>query len=365
MIAGTLAWLAGMVALQFAAELPSQLWLWLSPLVAIGILVAAPFRWLAIALLGAHWTLSIALPDHLETEDLTVVGKVVGVPEHTSGRLRFLYHVEQLHHEGTRYPSPGVIRLSWYGKREPLAARQEWQLVVRLKAPRGFSNPGGFDYEGWLYRSEIRATGYVRNHPDNQRLDSQNWLPHVDTLRESLIERQRAALKENPFAGLIRALTLGDRSGVTSLQWQVLRQTGTSHLLAISGLHIGILAGLAFVVARVTWSCFPALLLRIPAQRVAGGAALVSSIAYAGLAGFSLPTQRALIMVAVFMLGTVFHRTQRPARSFAIALLLVTAYDPKAVLSPGFWLSFGAVAILLLSGGGSCRDGGDGSASSG
>ncbi len=354
MIAGTLAWVGGMVALQLSSELPSLQWVWLSPLLLLGLRTSVPLRLPAIALLGAlwalvdaHWVLNDSLPLHLETDDLTIVGRVVDLPQHTSGRLRFLYRVEELQHNGISYPSPGLIRLSWYGGHEVPAARQRWQLTVRLKASRGFSNPGGFDYEAWLYRNEIRATGYVRNHPGNRRLEDQEWMPHVDTVRESLVGKQDAALRGNEFKGLIRALTLGDRSGVSNDQWRILRQTGTSHLLAISGLHIGILAALAFLVVRMFWSAVPALSLRIPALRAASGAALVAATGYAALAGFSLPTQRALIMVAVFMLGAILQRTQRPVRSFVIALLLVSAYDPKAVLSPGFWLSFGAVAIIL------------------
>lgn len=353
MIAGTLAWMAGLISLQFFSELPSLLWLWLSPITLLSLRFTG-FRPAALFLLGMAWalidaygTLDETLPLYLENQDVRVVGTLEDLPEDNGERLRFLYRIESLEADGRSYPAPGLVRLSWYGAHRELSSGERWQLLVRLKSPRGFSNPGGFDYEGWLYRNAIRATGYVRSHPENQRLEPSSRVPKVDTIREALRDRQQSALQGNPFSGLIRAVTLGDRSAVSDGQWQVLRRTGTTHLLAISGLHIGLLAGMAFVIVRVAWSALPGLTQRIAATRAAGCIALLVATAYAALAGFSLPTQRALIMVWVFMLGLILARTQRPLRSLVIALGVVTLYDPKSVLSPGFWLSFGAVAIIL------------------
>ena len=354
MIAGTLAWIAGVIGLQLYPELPSLHWLWLTPLPLVALRTSGVFRLPAIVVLGAlwslldaHWTLDDCLPAHLENTNIVVVGTVKGLPERDGTRLRFLFRVEELKHGGISYPAPGLVRLSWYKPTADLAPQEQWQLRVRLKLPRGFSNPGGFDYEGWLYRHRIRATGYVRADAINHRLPDTGWSPSIDRLRLSVVKAQREALSSHAFGGLVRALTVGDRSAVSPEQWQLLRKTGTTHLLAISGLHVGIFAGLAFLLTRVMWASWPALGHRVASPRAAACVALLAAMSYAALAGFSLPTQRALIMVAVFMLGLFLRRVQRPLHSFAIALFIVSALDPKATLSPGFWLSFGAVAVIL------------------
>ena len=147
--------------------------------------------------------------------------------------------------------------------------------------------------------------------------------------------------------GLVQALSLGERSAIPPDQWEVLTRTGTNHLVAISGLHVGLVAGFAFLVTRRLWTWSPRLTLALAAPRAATVAALGAALGYSALAGFSISTQRSLIMLAVLLGALYWGRTARPFAALILALGLVLALDPQALLSYGFWLSFGAVAALL------------------
>lgn len=355
MIAGTLAWLAGIVTLQLQPVLPAVSWCYLLPVSLLLAWRCRVCRWPAAALAGflwallqAHGTLDRELPVALEGVDLQVTGQVIGIPEREADRLRFRFEVRRLTVQGREHPAPGLVRLTWYRDPAPIKSGEHWRLTVRMKQPRGFSNPGGFDYEGWLYREGIRATGYVRPSPANGRVDSAEPAPvTVDRLRADGMGKIHQHLQGASLQGLLTALALGHRGAISHDQWEVLRRTGTSHLMAISGLHVGLVAGMIFALIRHLWSWWPAAALRLAAPRAAGCAAMLGALAYAALAGFSIPTQRALIMVAVVMGAVVLARALRPARTLFIALVLVLAWDSSAVLSVGFWLSFAAVGVIL------------------
>lgn len=355
MIAGTLAWLAGIVALQLQQDLPGFHLLWLVPAVALLAWRYRCWRWIAFGVAGflwalfqAHWVLDRELAAPLEGRDVIVTGRVVGIPEVDAERLRFRFAIQGLVHQGREYASPGLVRLNWYRDYPQLTSGESWRLVVRLKRPRGFSNPGGFDYEGWLYREGIRATGYVRAGGLNQRLSGANALHgSVDRLRAAGIDKIHGYLRDSEFHGLVTTLVFGHRDAIHASQWEVLRRTGTSHLIAISGLHIGLVAGMIFKLVRHIWTLWPAIALWVAAPRAAGVAAVTGALGYAALAGFSIPTQRALIMVVVAMGAVIAARALRPVRTLFLALFLLLVWDPAAVLSPGFWLSFGAVGVIL------------------
>ncbi|MEJ2346949.1 MAG: DNA internalization-related competence protein ComEC/Rec2 [Gammaproteobacteria bacterium] len=359
---GIIAFLLGVCVLQRLTVLPSSHWCWLAP----GLLAAAwrwpPLRPPAMAGVGFLWALLQAsmalqhvLPPAWEGVDLEAVGRIASVPRDDVRRLRFVLRVDRLRHAGHTIPGPRRLRLSWYGRAPRLQAGDRWRLTVRLKRPSGLMNPGTFDYERWLFQHRIDATGYVRDGASNRRLAS-GW--SLDRVRQRLVERLRRALGRDRNLGVITALAVGERDGISPAQWDLLNATGTSHLLAISGLHIGLVAGLAFVLMRWLWSRSLRLTLRLPAPKAAALAGLAAAAAYAALAGFSVPTQRALIMVAVAFGGLLLGRCRRPADSLAVALLLVLLWDPLAVLAAGFWLSFTAVAVILY--GMSARVGGSG-----
>ncbi len=239
-------------------------------------------------------------------------------------------------------PVPRRLRLSWYGG--PLVhAGEIWRLTVRLKSPRGFHNPGGFDYERWLFAHGIGATGYVRRSDGNRLLEPPRG---IDALRGRLAAAIARSLGDSSLSGLVRALALGARDGISPGQWQVLRRTGTAHLVAISGLHIGLVAGLLLWTGRRLWLRFGTW--RIDAGTVGAASALLGAVGYAALAGFSLPTQRALIMLAVSLAAWVWRRHASPWQGYSLALIGVCLRDPLAPLGSGFWLSFTAVAWILF-----------------
>ena len=225
------------------------------------------------------------------------------------------------------------------------SAGERWWLRLRLRPPRGFSNPGGFDYEAWLLTHRLAATGYIRADGHNRRLTSaqigllkgREWLSHA-------IER---ALPGNDFAPIIQALGIGVRGELSASQWDVLRRTGTGHLMAISGLHIGLVAGGVYWLASLGWRRSGWLMQRWPAGRAAAVLALTAAAAYTAASGHAIPAQRALIMAGVVLLATLFDVRLSPTRALALALLGVLAFDPFAPLSAGFWLSFAAVGLIL------------------
>lgn len=311
--------------------------------------VAAGFAWSAWR---AEWRLADALPMESEVRDVRLEGVILGLPQRLEGGAwRFVLAVES-----ADVAVPSRIQLGWYGFRgrgdvpEALRPGERWQLVVRLRRPHGFSNPGGFDYEAWLLQRGIRATGYVRQDEHNRRMEAAvpGFMHAVHRQRDRVRERFTAQLGERPHAGVLIALAVGDQRAITPAHWEIFRRTAVGHLVAISGLHVSLVALAAGGLAGWGWRRVPRLVTRVPARRVAALCGLAAAAAYGLLAGLGLPTQRALIMLAVAALAIAWGRQAEPSRVLALALLCVLVIDPWAVLSAGFWLSFGAVAVIML-----------------
>jgi competence protein ComEC len=275
-----------------------------------------------------------------------VVGDVVSLPEVQAGRVQFDFAPRQ-----ARAGVPSRLRLSWFDATRAPRAAESWQLVVRLRAPRGFSNPGGYDYEGELYRAGIGATGYVRESVRNKRLALRVHAYPVLALRAALVRKIEKALPASSAAGVISGLAVGASQQITSEQWRVFSATGTTHLIAISGLHVTMIAALAMALAQAAW--------RLPRRRAPRRACAdvsclcgaLAALAYAVLAGFSVPTQRTVVMLLCALCSIWLRRAQPPANVLALALIGVLLYDPHAVLTAGLWLSFVAVAAIILGSG--------------
>ncbi|KPK41043.1 MAG: hypothetical protein AMJ69_00020 [Gammaproteobacteria bacterium SG8_47] len=350
----TFAFLLGVVCFQQLRELPSLHWAWLMFLIVpaslrlnwparLGAAAAAGFLW---SLLHAYWTLFPALAPELYGRDIVLEGVVVAPPRQGERFVRFDFEILARPAEIPTDALPRRVRLSWYETSQQLVPGERWRLRVRLKPPHGFSNPGGFDYEGWLLRQGIGATGYVRKGAENARLAAARGYA-LQRLRHRGRQRLAELLQDRPEKGIISALALGLRDDITSHQWQVLSRTGTTHLMAISGLHIGLVAGLAFWLLRWGWSLSARLTQRLAAPKAGAFAALGVALGYAALAGFAVPTQRALVMLVVILGGVVAQRHVRPTQALCAALLAVLLWDPMSALAPGFWLSFAAVAVLF------------------
>ncbi|MCH9698226.1 MAG: DNA internalization-related competence protein ComEC/Rec2 [Gammaproteobacteria bacterium] len=361
----------GVCGFQLLSRLPGLSWL----VLLIG-LFAVCLYWrrfyLLFVLIGwswawsyAAWSLANRLPATLEGITLEVNAEIVSLPSCDSGLCRFnavleLLHPEESvlnHHQIDDFWHSGgsgkrTVRLSWYSSPKVLQAGQHWRLSVRLKRPHGMKNPGGFDYEQWLFARGIDATGYVRcenacqliNEPDRSLFGG--LLPSFQHNRQLLYENLTHELRESPVAGLIIGMVVGIRDGITEQQWTVLRNTGTAHLMAISGLHIGLIAGLMFWLTR--HCCAWAGILRYSPQQLAALSAMIFASGYAVLAGLSLPTQRALIMLAIVFGSVVLQTRLRPFHLLALSASVVVLLNPLSVLEAGFWLSFGAVAVISL-----------------
>ena len=315
---------------------------------------------LAAAGIGFVWAcgygmlrLAESLPADLEGRDIAVVGIVAGLPQALDAGQRFVFEVEHAESEGV----PRRLLLGWYRGRaeaESDLARQvhageRWRLTVRIKRPHGNLNPHGYDYEAQLFERGLRATGYVRNGAAALKMADFVATPmtFVERLRERTRERILAALPDAPLAGVLVALVIGDQQAIGGELWERFNRSGITHLMAISGLHITMLAGIAAMLVGGIWRRVPWLALRLPAQKAAALAGVLGAGAYCLLAGFAVPAQRTLIMLAVVAIALWAGRLTHGSRVLALALLVVLLFDPLAILSAGFWLSFGAVAVLL------------------
>ena len=324
---------------------------------AAGAGVLLGFAWAALI---ATLALAQQLPRDEEGRDLVLTGTIDSLPYHFDQGVRFNLAVEKVSEPGVVVPPR--VALAWYtgfkGAQQQVGdvrPGERWQLTVRLQRPHGNANPHGFDYEVWLLEQGVRATGYVR--PDaqgNRMIDSfvlslSNVVEHC---RATLRQRIRRALPDKPYAGVIVALVVGDQRAIEQSDWKVFNRTGVGHLISISGLHITMVAGLFSLLASSLWrrSFFTRaqLPLLLPAQKVAALAGAGVALLYVLLAGFGVPAQRTLYMLAVVAAALWFGRITSVSHVLCAALGVVVLIDPWAVLAPGFWLSFGAVAVILF-----------------
>jgi competence protein ComEC len=316
---------------------------------------------LLAAVLGffyAAWRADVRLAEsvqkHWEGRDVAFTGRVIGLPEQTANGLRFVLDLAQVDTPGALLP--GRVQLGWYVRPgEPLpelAGGDCIDLQARLYRPHGSVNSGGFDYEAWLLERGIRATGNVIGLPRAGVACPAVARAWLDKHRNAIRSHLRAALGDKPYAGVIVALAVGDQDAIPGSHWTLFRQTGTTHLFSVSGLHITLFSALVFGFVGGLWRRIPGLNLRIPARTAGILCGFFSAAAYTALAGFGIPAQRTLLMLAGVAGLTLIDRAPSPSRLLAFSLAVVVLFDPWAAHAPGFWLSFGAVAVLLYSGSG-------------
>ncbi|MFA6972580.1 MAG: DNA internalization-related competence protein ComEC/Rec2 [Gallionella sp.] len=344
--------------------------------------------------------LAVSLPDEWQGRDIEVSGVVAELPHTTERGQRFSFDVEKtltpdVHDKNSvtddkvrhaRSLSPTLSRVAGEGANESMRERsvnvsvpehiylstysapknppptlhagERWQLTVRLKQPHGSSNPHGFDFELWALENNVRATGYVHNaeklmtgHPkvSNIRLAelADGLFYRIESWREAVRDKFNATLGSAPYAGILTALAIGDQGSIPPAQWQVFRRTGVIHLMSISGLHITMLSGMGFALVYWLWRRSTRLTLWLPARRAAATVALLVALGYSLLSGYGVPAQRTVYMVAAVSCALWLNRNFSLGQILSIALFGVLLIDPWAVLSPGFWLSFGAVALIL------------------
>ena len=186
-------------------------------------------------------------PEHMSTRlDLSV--RIISVPERSNRRTAFL--AEVLSCESCENPfKPRIIKLSWYQRLADLNAGDRWQLSVRLKPPSTLRNPGGFDAVAWNLARGVHARGYVLDTETARLLPEDEYLS-LSAARQSAARRLQRLSENDEILGLLQALTVGVKFNITDSQWDTLRNTGTAHLMAISGLHIGLVAAWALFLGR-------------------------------------------------------------------------------------------------------------------
>ena len=286
------------------------------PAFLAGVVLLKPTRlhFLFWAIAGFAWTSHCAharlgdrLPPAMLGRDIELTGWIDGFPSPSSAQVTFSFAVSKPRAAGV----PQRIRLTWYDPPPGLAAGTWLAVVARLKPPRGLRNPGGFDYERWLLTEGYGATGYVRSArieagaPSLQR----SWL----LLRARLADRYAAAAPDASAAALLTALAIGERFRFTEETWRDFRVTGTTHLVAVSGMHVALLGLVVFVGLRWLFVRLPA---RLAARdlEVAAAASALATLGYAALTGFALPAQRSLMMIVVALAIVVSRREIAPVQ---------------------------------------------------
>ena len=317
---------------------------------------------------GLGWThadlragarLQQALAPELEGRDLVLTGTVAELPRVSELGVRFVFEVEHAQHggpDGRPVTVPQRVSLGWFQGWDvdtalsrpgtPLAVGDRWRLPVRLKRPHGAVNPHGFDLERWLFERDLRATGHVR--PGAQRLTPAAAHP-LERLRQHWRDAILLRVPDPAAAGVLAALAVGDQAAIDAEGWELFRTTGVAHLMSISGLHVTMWAWLAAALVGWSWRRSRRLMQWLPAQSAALVGGLVLAAAYAAVAGWGVPAQRTVLMLAVVVVLRLAGRHWPGPLVLLASAAAVTLMDPWAVGQPGFWLSFFAVAMLMAS----------------
>ncbi|RUR32412.1 DNA internalization-related competence protein ComEC/Rec2 [Vreelandella andesensis] len=321
----------------------------LLPGVLIVVLLLAVFRrrfliWLFISgwvFIGVQQEWGHRLPTGLSGKDVTLQARIINV-QTDAGSSRLRLAVESCL-SPTNLPSCGAlrsVRVSAYDDQR-YRVGERWQMTLRLRPPGGFSNPDTFNFQQWLWREGIHATGYVRQEPKPERLSVA-----TPTLRQKAIEMLSNQPLQEKTQRWLAALTLGDSEQLTQDDWTLLNATGTTHLVVISGLHVGLVASFVLLLARFTARLVTPTNWRLRAWPwwLAGAAA----VGYAMLAGLAPPAMRAMIMTLLGLWVLSGRHAPGAWQAWWLALGIVLVIDPLALWRPGLWLSFIAVGWLII-----------------
>ena len=329
------------------------------------------FRLLAIAMFAITWVLVAAsqYKHTLQSNDIAkavlhkqavlLQGKVDNIVQSKKGNSRFNFLIS--HWKGQPLENKFKIRLSWKAPSETLLQGQIWQLLVKLKPAHGLANVGGFNYQVWLLQKQIVATGYVKadKEPTSEIILKKNniLINSKPSWRQELYQKIETILVAEPLGGLILALGFGERGKLSSEHWQVLSATATQHLIAISGLHIGIVAFASLIFIRAIIGFLPLIFIVPKSWRLSLMTLNVRYLPvvfscfmawyYAYLAGFSIPTLRALVMLLLFWLLKISGVQVSLLRWFLFAIVFIILIWPLSLLSASFWLSISALVIIF------------------
>lgn len=342
-----ISFLTGDVLLRFFSVLPGTPII-ISIMISGGVLLwrcRSDFFYVVIAgiLLGfsytawyAHQATQWNLPHELEEKEIEVTGHIVSLPVNDHGKFQF----EFLTHAAR-------LRLLWNNPSKQLKVGDEWHLVVKLKRMHATQNPGAMDFEAWALQKNIRAKGNVVS-SKHQQLISHAWYRFpVLHLRQKLMRELMQVLPKSAAAPWLVGLMMGERNNIPPKAWEVLRNTGTNHLMVVAGLHIGIIVECMHYIFIRLARRLPRLLLHFPGHLCASVMALMIAFYYSVQAGFSVPTQRASLMLFALVLVLIRRRKVVSWHVWSFAQLCVLLINPLVVLSESFWLSFVTIALIL------------------
>lgn len=336
--------LAGMYALQLSSFNFDSDYMSVAFVAGFALLVAGQIRILAwfcagvaLFLIAAQDVIESRISEGLVGDSLVIDIKVESFPSQSGSTVSFL--AVPADHEQL----PPRIRLSWFKPPVKIRYGDSWRLEVRLRRPRGNRNAGGFDYEGWLFREKIGAVGYVVNSRRNHLLVAEA-AGITERVRRRFVTRVHQLVRNNEQASVLVALVVGTRHLISPQQWDRYARTGTSHLVAISGLHIGLSAAAAYLVTLLIAGIVGG---NGNHHRMAVICSIIVAVLYAQVSGFAVPARRASLMLV--LAGIALLRKQRPElpRIISAACMALAIADPLSTMAPGFVLSFAAVAVLI------------------
>ncbi len=352
----------GVIAIRFFPDLPESDWIAAFAILSYALLCRFRSAYFILSfVLGICWASwnaacfqAMMLPVSLEKKDVLVVGVISSLVKVEGNVSSFDFDVEGATHNQTPIAALGTIRLTSYQSISGFKSGDRWQLMTRLKRPRSLLNPGmGFDSAAWMYSKGINAKGYIVR-GSTVRLSSDSFWSSVlkskvNELRKGFALFLSVQSISDQQKAVFGALSVGVRDKIDRQIWHVLRDTGTAHLVAISGLHIGLVAMISGSLGGLLWRLTGRLRYRIskPAMRWIFG--LGAALLYAMLAGFTLPTQRAAMMLILAAVMFLCRNRVAPGWFLSIALFVLLVANPLAPLSGSFWLSFIAVAVLIFS----------------
>jgi competence protein ComEC len=288
----------------------------------------------------AGYVLSHRMPLQQSGSTGTAIVEIIGLPE--EGEQRWRFQGRLLASDDFSGLLGRTITLSWYRTHTVIQPGDVWRFQVLLRTPNGVLNPGGHDAEQHALRQRIAAQGYVKGHAERISAHAS-----IDRFRHRLSQNISKSLPVEQ-ARFVQALALGDTRGLSAGDWELMRHTGITHLIAISGFHVGMVAVFAVWCFSGAYHVFPRIALRMTRITASAWVSMLAAWAYTALAGFAIPTVRTALMISVFMLCRLLFRHVAIGQAVCLSLLAILLMDPLSILSPGFWLSFCGVLSLIL-----------------
>ena len=347
--------LAGMLALFHGISLPNCVFILILATLSLSVYRKRhPFYCLFATFgVGYCWAFGFAvleqqhdLPPGWVNRPVVISGCVVQINKHSQNYQRLTLDIENTYSGEKTLPLIGKVSLAHY-KRLTLPVEPGWcgQFKARLKPVHGRLNPRGFDYESWAYVNKVKANGSLLKIID--AYPGEGVINSYRIFKSRLTAQWVSRLQDNDASALLISLALGDRELLNQQHWQVLRHSGTSHLLAISGLHIGLVFWMASTLGAFIWRLGGPLAIQLPAQKAGWLFGIILSAGYLVLTGFPLSGRRAWVMLASCVYVWVFSKNTNFRQALAVALFVVLLFWPSSVLSLSFWFSFIAVALIL------------------